>query len=172
MFEHLASYPRIAVTGPQRSGTRITAKMVAQDTGHTFVDETEFGVFDEVAWTATWRNKSNVVVQCPHMLKSIVDRRDGDLFVILVRRDLRDIHRSEARIGWNERKGGLIELRRFDLDDGDPAAVKYDYWDSEEKVPYFLEVEYSSLREHPLYVPKGLRAGFRPKQTAVEPPGR
>ena len=41
MFEYLKEFPVVLVTGPQRSGTRICAKMIAHDTGHRFVDERE-----------------------------------------------------------------------------------------------------------------------------------
>ena len=41
VFEYLLHYHYVIVTGPQRSGTRIGAKMIAYDTGYTYVDEAE-----------------------------------------------------------------------------------------------------------------------------------
>lgn len=46
MFEHLKAYKRIVVSGPQRSGTRIVAKAVAQDTNKSFIDEVDIAVHD------------------------------------------------------------------------------------------------------------------------------
>src|SRR5579875_68345 len=75
MFEHLAVHPMIVVTGPQRSGTRIAARMIAADTGHRFVDETEFLIKDEARFRALFRSPGGeaFVVQAPHMLKDLVD---------------------------------------------------------------------------------------------------
>lgn len=170
MFEGLAIHPKIAVTGPQRSGTTITARIVSADTGHRFVDEREFGVYSDDRFNALLEEPGPFVVQCPHMLKPIVDARRADLFVVLVRRDLDAIHLSEARIGWEARGHKEKELRRFGLDDGDPATTKYDYWDSRPKVPKYLEVSYDELAGHPLFVEQALRKQFRPKQTRLEAP--
>lgn len=166
MFEHLSVHPKIVVTGPQRSGTRIAAKMIAADTGHSFVDETEFGIKDVGAFRQVLQ-RDNVVVQAPNMLKDLVDDPPAGVFVVLMRRDLEQIHASEQRIRWAEVYGGKkTELAKFGLSEGDPATVKYNYWDSHEKRAPFLEVEYEALRRHPLWVPEDQRANFGPLQTA------
>ncbi len=168
MFEHLAVHPMIVVTGPQRSGTRIAARMIAADTGHRFVDETEFLIKDEARFRALFRSPGGeaFVVQAPHMLKDLVDDPPPGAFVVLMRRELSQIHASAARIGWEERYGGnTTELAKFGLSQGDSAAVKYAYWDAHpKKVPY-MELAYESLAAHPLFVPEGLRQGFGPLQT-------
>lgn len=167
MFEHLATHPKIVVTGPQRSGTRIGAKMIAADTGHAFVDEMEFAIKDVAAFWEVLR-RDNIVVQAPHMLKDLVDDPPPDIFVVLMRRDLDQIHASEQRIQWAEVYGGnKTELARFGLTEGDPAAVKYGYWDSHTKSVPFLELEYEALRRHPLWVDDDQRRGFGPLQTAL-----
>ena len=166
MFEHLAAHPRIVVTGPQRSGSRVAAKMIAADTGHTFVDEMEFAIKDVGAFWEVLK-REQVVVQAPHMLKDVVDDPPPGIFVVLMRRELEHIHASERRIRWAEVFGGNVtELAKFGLTEGDPAAVKYAYWDSHDKSVPFLELEYEALRSHPLWVPEGLRRDFGPLQTA------
>jgi hypothetical protein len=166
MFEHLAAHPRIVVTGPQRSGTRIAAKMIAADTGHAFVDEMQFEIKNAAAFGEVLK-RDNVVVQAPHMLKDLVDDPPPGIFVVLMRRELEQIHASEERIRWAEVYGGKkTELAKFGLTEGDPAAVKYDYWGSHEKSVPFLELEYEALRRHPLWVPEEVRRGFGPLQTA------
>jgi hypothetical protein len=167
MFEHLTRHPKIVVTGPQRSGTRIAAKMIAADTGHAFVDEMEFAIKDVAAFRAVLA-RDNVVVQAPHMLKDVVDDPPPGTFVVLMRRELEKVHASEERIRWAEVYGGKkTELAKFGLTEGDPAAVKYDYWASHEKAFAFLELEYEALRAHPLWVPDEQRKGFGPLQTAL-----
>jgi len=165
MFEHLAARPRIVVTGPQRSGTRIAAKMIAADTGHTFVDEMEFAIKDVQAFRDVL-GREGIVAQSPHMLKDLVDDPPPGIFIVLMRRDLEQIHASERRIRWAEVFGGNItELAKFGLTEGDPAAVKYCYWDSHPKSVPFMELEYDSLRSHPLWVSDEQRRDFGPLQT-------
>jgi len=165
MFEHLAVHKKIVVTGPQRSGTRIAAKMIAADTGHAFVDEMEFAIRDLAAFRAVLQ-RDDVVVQAPHMLKDVVDDPPPGIFVVLMRRDLEQIHASEKRIRWGEVYGKReIELAKFALTQGDPATVKYAYWSSHEKKVPFLELEYEALRRHRLWVPEEQRKGFGALQT-------
>jgi hypothetical protein len=167
MFEHLAIHKRIVVTGPQRSGTRIGAKMIAADTGHQFVDEAEFLIKDGDLFRE-FLLRDDVVVQAPHMLKDVVDDPPPGIFIVLMRRDLDQIHASAARIGWTENfSGNTKELKKFGLTEGDSAAVKYDYWDTHDKSVPFLEVAYESLRDHPLYVPDEQRQSFGHWQTQV-----
>ena len=166
-FEHLAVHPKIVVTGPQRSGTRIAAKMIAADTGHDFVDETEFLIKDGALFRAALE-RDGVVVQAPHMLKDLVDDPPGSVFVVLMRRDLDHIHASEGRIRWAEELGGrATELGKFGLTEGDPASIKYAYWDGHEKTVPFVEVDYESLRGHRLFIPDELRKDFGPLQTQL-----
>jgi hypothetical protein len=165
MFEHLAVHQRIVVTGPQRSGTRIAAKMIAADTGHEFVDEFAFAIKDREQFREILRRDS-IVVQAPHMLRDMVDDPPPGSLVVLMRRDLDHIHASAERIRWAEELGGnTTELRRFGLTEGDSAAVKYSYWDTHEKSVPFLELEYEALRSHPLFVPDEQRKAFGPLQT-------
>jgi hypothetical protein len=165
MFEHLAAYRRIVVTGPQRSGTRIGAQMVAADTGQRFVDEAEFLIKDSDLFRE-FLEQDGVVVQAPHMLKDVVDDPPPGIFIVLMRRDLDAIHASAARIRWTEQFGGnTTELKKFGLTEGDSAAVKYDYWDSHQKLVPFMEVPYDSLRAHPMFVSEDQRKSFGHWQT-------
>lgn len=168
MFEHLAVHSRILVTGPQRSGTTIAARMIAADTGHRFIDESEFGVYDVPRWRALLA-QDEVVIQCPHMIKLIVDERRDDIMVVLMRRDLREVHASENRIGWEQTyRGNSAELAVFGLSKGRSADVKYAYWDAQPKPPHFIEIAYESLHEHPLHVSAEQRTSFGRKDTAPQ----
>jgi hypothetical protein len=167
MFAHLAGQSRIVVTGPQRSGTTIAAQIIAYDTGYRYVDEGAFGVYDSQKWRRIL-SQDGVVVQCPHMLRLIVDDPPDGIFAILMRRDLAEIHASERRIHWEEKlNGNSRELMVFDRTDGDSAQIKYDYWSSHPKLCPYLEVDYRTLSDHPLFVDQSLRSGFGPKQTRL-----
>ena len=102
MFENLAVHNKIVVTGPQRSGTRIGAKMIAADTGHQFVDEAEFLIKDTTC-SGSSSQRDGVVVQAPHMLKDVVDDPPPGILIVLMRRDLDQIHASAARIRLGRR---------------------------------------------------------------------
>jgi hypothetical protein len=139
--------------------------MIAADTGHEFVDETHFLIKDSELFRKVLE-RDNIVVQAPHMLKDVVDDPPPGIFVVLMRRNLDEVHASAERIGWEERYGGnTTELRHFGLSEGDSAAVKYDYWDRHEKRFPWAVVDYSSLQAHPLYCPPDVRKGFGPLQT-------
>jgi hypothetical protein len=165
LFEDLAVHSRIVVTGPQRSGTRIAARMIAKDTEHRFVDELEFDARNEHRWREILQAEQ-IVVQAPCMLKDVVDNPPPGVFIVLMRRDLAKIRASERRIGWDQwPDGSVLELRKFGLTKGNSARTKYDYWDSHEKKAPFLELEYEALRQHPLFIPDNQRRNFAPLQT-------
>ena len=96
----------IYVTGPQRSGTRIAAKMIADVTGRLYVDETQFDAHDMEKFRALRAPQyPAIVVQCPTMLRwiaSLAHAIQGQKpnLVVMMMRDLPDIYASEARIGW------------------------------------------------------------------------
>ena len=164
MFEHLAVHSKIVVTGPQRSGTRIASQMIASDTGHEFVDEVDFLITDTTRFRQALA-RDGVVVQAPHMLKDLVDDPPPGVFVVLMRRDLSQIHASAQRIGWSELGGNRTELAKLGVLEGDSAALKYAYWDAHTKYAPYLELKYQWLRAHPMFVPAERRRYFAPLQT-------
>lgn len=159
MFADLDKWPVILVTGPQRSGTTIAAKMIANDTGHEYIDEKYFDAYDVEKWR-TFMEGSKVVIQCPAMCKeaSGVDR--DDVLVVMMMRSTDDIKASQRRIDWSQEERELIKYS----EDGDIAEVKYNYW-AEHKPKHYLEVRYDDLQEHEMWVPQEKRQNFAPKQT-------
>lgn len=162
MFAGLATHPRIVVTGPQRSGTTIAANMIAADTGHRLVDETDFGVWDTDQFDA-FLEADRVVVQCPTMLRRIVDNPRPDVLVVLMRRPLDEIRRSRDRIDWWPHEAGMRSV--YGQTAGDSAELAYAYWDEHEP-PNHLELAHADLAAHPMWVPADRRARFTPKQIA------
>ena len=71
--------------------------MIAADTGHQFVDEAEFLIKDSDLFRE-FLQRDGVVVQAPHMLKDVVDDPPEGVFIVLMRRDLDQIHASASRI--------------------------------------------------------------------------
>lgn len=170
MFERLARFRVVLVTGPQRSGTTIAAKMIVHDTGHHFVPEEEFGPHDVDAWRKLVREGQSVVIQCPTMCRYVHGFGDrDDVAVVLMRRPIRDIRASQERIGWpaEERER---ELARYGMQSGEPAPIKYLFWWAQQRhhVKHAFEVDFESLSAHPMWVPKERRADFGPRQTAIQ----
>ena len=174
MFEELKDYQAILVTGPQRSGTRIAAKMIAIDTGHKYIDETEFGVHSRKGLKALMR-KERIVIQCPALCRHVHNFSTAATWIVLMRRSIEDSIASEKRIEWEF--GALDELwkygveynrLRYEAEKGKPiSARKYEYWENEQRDQLFnyLEIDYESLSAHPLWLPKEYRINFEPYQT-------
>jgi hypothetical protein len=167
MFEHLKKYDKILVTGPQRSGTRICARMCAADTGHHYVDENDIYV-DSLNALCKWlKQDDKIVVQCPALMRYVHHLADLDVLVVVVRRKLEDILASQERIEW---QSAWPELIRYGEPEGEPASWKYLYWEWKQShwIDNYIEVEYESLRDHPLWINKEHRADFSPLQTTIE----
>ena len=176
MFEHLAKHDVILVSGPQRSGTRIAAKMIAADTGHRYVDEDEFKVYSRKRFDAILQ-QHRIVVQCPTLCHILHEVATNDTLVVMMLRNMEDIVASEKRINWT---GGAYrelanfgmsrqEARKFRQRGGQIAPLKYARWwgHQRKRVPQWLELEYESLAAHPLWVPKEQRAEFKDNQTEI-----
>ena len=94
MFEE---FQHVLVTGPQRSGTRIAAKILACDTGYRYVDETEIHTDSLYALSILLvpDGPERLVVQCPALCRDIhfFGERD-DVQIVMMRRSLADIKAS------------------------------------------------------------------------------
>ena len=175
MFEHLLDYSKILVTGPQRSGTRIAAKMIAKDTKHRYVDEKEFGVHSAGGFKLIMDHESNISVHCPGMCHIIHKYSAEDTMIVMMRRSVEDIIASQDRVGWDNgvldelmKYGVKYEHLRWHAKNGKPIAqMKYDVWEDEQqpKIIHSLEIEYEWLSGHPLWIPKEERKNFTVEQT-------
>lgn len=167
MFEHLAAWARILVTGPQRSGTRIAALMISQDVDYWFVGEEDFGVDSlNKLWKLLGMSR-NVVIQCPALSSYVhlLGAKDPGLAVVMMIRDLDEIKASEERIFWKWEQPELI--RQHSLK-GNSAANKYQAWRGFQKGDLkgqAIEVFYNSLEQHGLWIAKPGRARFGARQT-------
>lgn len=163
------AYRVVLVTGPQRSGTTFVARVIAHDTGRLYVDEDAFDIHGMAAWRRLVESSSDAVIQCPSMMH-LVRTVPSDCLVVVVRRPLDAIGASERRICWD---GERLEVGRFsgvevDVTAGESraAAVKYAWWaDHRSDVPHWVEVDYESLSDHPLWVED--REGFEKRQWEV-----
>jgi hypothetical protein len=166
MFKTLAQYDSILVTGPQRSGTRIAAKMIAHDTGRSYVDETDIFI-DSLYSAASVIARGNCVLQCPSLCRYVHNLVDEETLVVMMFRDVDAIIDSQARVGW---EWELIEQVRYQNFTEPIAVLKYRTWKNQKQViPRYVELNYADLRLHPLWIGAELRKGFAMTQTEVAP---
>ena len=158
----LRQHTAILVTGPQRSGTTIGARILAMELGRRYVDENEIQIAN-VARSRNVLSGTGVVLQAPALCHVA---HTFSCAVVLMRRCVADIVRSQDRIGWGVYEP--VELAKYEVDRGPIAEVKYCAWNDWQKdqcaAPY--ELEYESLRGHPLWVNPQLRQEFAARQWA------
>ena len=158
MFEHLAQHSVILVTGPQRSGSRFCAQIIASDTGHTYVDEGDVGVWNP-AMLRTASEKHNVVIHCPAMLQEACEMSQA--LVVCMLRDLSDIIKSEKRINWNSD----FEKKKYQPYSEIPVSQqKYEYW-HKHKPENHMEIVYDRLSSHTMWTEPKHRKLFSYNQT-------
>jgi len=166
MFKRLKKYNNIVVSGPQRSGTRIAAKIIAYDTEKAYIDEKDINYHDFrlLEWYLT---QGNVVIQCPalcHMLHYITNE---DTLVVMVRRPIEEIMASEHRCWGKEPM--RIELFKYGHSSGIISHVKYSVWAKMQKPTLGKRakaINYHDLENHELFIKD--RKDFRWDQTHIE----
>ena len=160
LLKALRLHSSILVTGPQRSGTTIGARVLAVELGRTYVDEDEVAVHD-VARAEKVLALGSVVLQAPGLCHVA---HTFECAVVLMRRSVDAIIRSQQRIGWGANEGG--ELTKYGAASGPVAQVKYGAWDVWQKdqctAPF--ELKYEALCGHALWVAPEQRAGFAARQ--------
>jgi hypothetical protein len=179
MFEFLKEHSRILVTGPGRSGTRICAKMVANDTGLPYIDEVEipnlFIIGQEVKAIEDL-SQDSFVLHCPTICRYLLDL-PKDLFIIFMLRDPAEIKKSQQRVSVRrkslEREYNKYGFSRF-FSSGLPRtyddiiAIKHRFWETKQKpsLRNYMEIQYYDLMAHPMWIEPEKRRNFRWNQTS------
>lgn len=181
VIEQLKRYRYILVTGPQRAGTTITANILAHELDYTYFEagdlldffktsdprKTEISEFIKV-------QLGPFVAQCPYLSSAVHRWANVDgLAVVFVIRPVEDVIASQKRIGW-----GFEEVEKnyyyhytslsvFFSQEAPISFIKYHYWGSHQK-PILkdkaFDLEYKSLSDHPMWVPKEERREFWSRQ--------
>jgi hypothetical protein len=167
MFEHLKQYRLILVTGPLRSGTTICGRMVAHDTGHTYIDENEWGAVDLDRFHIA-AERHNVVIQCPGLMyelchESPVTSLNSCFTIVMWRSPMlcrKSIERYTQGHVWAKRDARHVGGLTYD----EVAFRKYTMWlmAAPEHVRHWKSIPYDSLSLHPLW--KDERKHWGPKR--------
>lgn len=166
---------KIIVTGPQRSGTRIASKIIAADLGIKYIDEWSFSCYDFPRMLDLISDKEELVMQAPSMSMFIHKLPKEEYTIIFMFRNIDDINDSQARIKWsyaNVENGAY--LGRFMCSEkinwnNSNCEIKYEVLDKIQRAQirsdYLFDLEYESLKDHPLWLNKDNRSGLHAFQT-------
>lgn len=102
-LDHAYFFPKIIVTGNQRSGTTYAAYAIAKELGYQHIDEMKFKAHNDSLFRQIL-NKDMIVVQAPAMLHKLPEMNLSNCLVIFMTRDSTDIIKSMTRIGWINRE--------------------------------------------------------------------
>lgn len=182
--------PAVLVTGPQRSGTRIAAKMCAADLGYTYYDERAFDV-GNLTSAISIMHRGGVVLHGPALCAEshlLWDPRLVRLNVatIVVRRSLREIIVSCERIKWKAAgeikkylsrpefgpyltAGAHVAQWKYEVYDGYQRPVMQAMTSGCSGPPAYLTIDYGDLSAHELWVPPDERDGWEWDQTERSP---
>lgn len=182
LFNKLKDFEYILVTGPQRSGTTIMAVMIANDLGYEFIEEGT--IWGRLQWqppdppaprdfTAYFQKEDTppAVIHCPeHSAYCHLYAGFDNVAVVMVRRDIDDIIASQERVGWGFE---WLEMKHYPGEERPISRVKYKHWDDYQKKELgkqAFEIEYESLKKHPMWVDKSERNDFAIAQVEVGKP--
>ena len=171
LLEELKGYKSILVTGPQRSGTTIAARILSVELGKRYADENEIAIYDWLRALKLMREP--IVLQAPGLMYICSIFNPEDIAVVVMRRSLDEIYASEKRIEWRTKYDGMNVKVENDLYQstfgkiavgGNIAAMKYEVWETIQKprMKNAFELPYESLSEHYLF--KTEREGFGERQ--------
>lgn len=162
-FAGLSRWRLVIVTGPQRSGTTIAARMIASDSSMAYIDEEAYAIHDERRFQSAC-DLVGVVVHAPAMMHVVHRVADNDVFVVVMQRDTDAIVASQERIEWTSR-WEANELAKYGAEKGPVAVVKYRRWEIQQAVvPHWSYLPYESLSAHPMWLPQSKRRQFANRQ--------
>lgn len=160
----------VVVSGPQRSGTTIAARIIASESGMQYVDEDEYGTKDVDAWKKLVSTGTGLVIHSPAMARWVhevggKEAGGDDVAVVWVMRPLPEVLASQKRIGWDD----SAERGKYHMTTKDTrpvAFVKQWYWYTYQRpfIVHAFELQYYGLKHHPLWVEADKRVAFRKRQ--------
>lgn len=165
----LKKFKKIIVCGPQRSGTAILTKIIADDLNLPLIEENQIKA-GNLELLKKVLKKKEYVLQGTGIFAFILDLPKDIMFVWSIR-EVVDILQSEFRIKWREES---YEKYKILIKFHDPilsvlpvCVQKYIIWQTRIRpnIKNWTEVYYSSLSNHKLWINKKDRETFIYNQT-------
>jgi len=170
MEKIVKKFKKILVTGPQRSGTRITAKIIARLTGLPYIDEQDINNDCEMMLKSEWERLGGGVCQAP-CLSAWCHNYPDDVLIVWCSRSVKDIAVSEKRIHWTGYEGEIKKYPEHRIDKKKSMAkIKNSYFENHQRplIKNLCISKFEDLDKYPEWVPKENRKGFRPDQTSPD----
>lgn len=151
----LDSFRGVIVTGPHRSGTTITGRIIAHELNRRYVTETQVqtirGRHIDCRYVEDWidAQKEPFVLHGATCFGWLPDLQRYDLATVFVRRPSREIIESQKRAGVIDQSPSTKKSRWRD-------------WLDRRLIRHPHEIEYHQLKDHPLWVED--RTGWAPRQ--------
>lgn len=171
MFKQLKPFKKIIVTGPQRTGTTIAAKMIANDLGLEYLREENMkSPYNFNKLVEFYDEKDSFVIQCPALFHKIPEFGRWEVAVVCMIRAFDDILKSQDRIGWTIRnEPSEVELHHeYYKPVSEAKYVLWEKWKVEGLIVHPFEIEFESLSKHPMWIAKEQRIWFHPRQTTAD----
>jgi hypothetical protein len=173
LVEAIRAFDVVVVTGPQRSGTTIATKVLAEALGIEAILEETFREDDLILFGAVITRHRPCVVQAPALSGAVHLLKAQYACVVFVKRSLDDVITSQERIDWTRTHEFWEKSKYHHGADPRPIALlKADMWEQQRHLlgRRAFDLEYESLTSSRLWVPKELRTQFGPRQTEVSYP--
>jgi cytidylate kinase len=169
VIEFCSDYDKIIVTGPQRSGTTIASEILAHELGYENIREEKIKFRSLSLLYEILGKREKTIIQAPNLASvcHFIDHHVKKIAIVFMRRNPNFILESQKRIGWQFRK---LNLHHYFVNDGEIARVRYNAWEKYQKDlmrSSWIELKYSELNGHPLWIKKEDRKEFRPRQTEL-----
>jgi len=171
-LDALKPFENIIVTGPQRGGTRFTSKLLAHELGGRYHDERRYGGDDWIKFCWWLQRPLDIakIFQAPGFMNKVRELDGLGCAIVMMIRPVEDIITSEKRISLR------MNLRQRELDKytpgvaatfGSVAEAKYAFWEQvKPTLKNAFEVRYNELADHPMFVPRDERKGWKFNQTS------
>jgi hypothetical protein len=179
VIESLQLFDCIIVSGPQRSGTTVTAKMLSMDLNMLLHDESEFGVNNLSFVNKAIGGNINRCFQAPgmtHCLHLLENSNGSNACVVWMDRPTAEIEESQERIGWKEQGYPDKQLSLYSTaphaansEIVEISEIKKWHWRNWQKEAMrltFFEMQYGCdyHKQHEIWCDKEQRVDFLPKQ--------
>jgi hypothetical protein len=173
LMPKLQSFKKILVTGPQRSGTTIASRILAEELKLNWCLEELIDVDNLEKFFKLHFERDEYVLQAPG-LSYICHQLPVDAVVFVWRND-DDIAKSATRISWESNE---YELRKYFFEplweDGihpypNSWKLKKTVWETRQikTIQQAFTLDYESLKTHPLWIDREQRTHFHARQTEL-----
>jgi len=96
-----SNYRKVVVSGPQRSGTHIGAKIIADMLKFRYIEEGDFKINSFPTFKRKYNKLLNIVVQAPGIAHKL-HKLNPSWFIVFMYRSTPDIIASQKRINWRD----------------------------------------------------------------------